>query len=227
MGELILSLVPLAIVAALQPPQVIALVILMQTKRGTVNGWAYFAGMAAFRLTLGAIFWMLISNVERSIETAGGRFEIFVGAILTVLGFLLLVYALRQGLTARNPDEAAMSWLVKLESATTNQAALMGLAFLAMDPKDWLVDISAVDLIAGADLSGRDSLLAYLVYVLLAQSVLLVPLVMALVSPLKAHEILARLKNWLERYERQIMVLIAALLGCFFLYAGLEQLGMF
>ena len=227
MGELILSLVPLAIAAALQPSQVIALVILMQTKKGVVNGWAYFTGMTAFRLTLGCIFWVLISHVERSIETAGGRFEIFVGALLTVLGFLLLVYALRQGLTTRNPDEAAMSWLIKLETAEPKQAALMGLAFLAIDPKDWLVDISAVDLIAAADLGGRDSLLAYLVYVLLAQSVLLIPLVMAFVNPLKAHESLAKLRVWLERYERQIMVLVAVSLGCLFLYAGLEQLGMF
>lgn len=227
MGELIFSLVPLAIAASLQPPQVIALVILMGTKRGAANGWAYFAGMAAFRLTLGAIFWVLISTVEETIEVAGGRFDVFVGAVLTVLGFLLLVYALRQGLTARNPDEAAMSWMEKLQAARPTQSALAGIAFLALDPKDWLVDISAVDLIAAADLRGWDSLLAYLVYVLLAQSVLLIPLIMALASPLKAQESLEGLKSWLQRHERGIMVLFAAFFGCFFMYSGLARLGVF
>ena len=94
MSELILSLVPLAIAASIQPPQVIALVVLMQTKQGASNGWAYVVGMAAFRLAFGAIFWFAISTVEQTIEVSGDRFEIFVGAVLTVLGLLLLVSAI-------------------------------------------------------------------------------------------------------------------------------------
>jgi hypothetical protein len=227
MRELIFSLVPLAIAASLQPPQVIALVILMQTRQGVANGWAYFGGMVAFRLTLGGVFWVLISNVEAAIEGTGGRFDIFVGAILIVLGFLLLVYALRQGFTDRNPDQAAMSWMEKLQAAKPLQAALVGVAFLALDPKDWLVDIAAVDLIAAADLSGLDSLLAYLVYVLMAQALLLIPLIMLLVTPEKAKQSLGRLGQWLDRHERTITILVALMFGCFFLYAGLERLGVF
>jgi hypothetical protein len=111
MRELIFSLIPLAIAATLQPPQVVAMVILMQTQQGAANGWAYFGGMAVFRLTLGGVFWVLISNVEAAVEGKGGRFDIFVGAVLMVLGFLLWVSALRQGFIDRNPDEVAMSWM--------------------------------------------------------------------------------------------------------------------
>jgi len=225
MSELILSLVPLAIAACLQPPQVIALVILMQTKQGAANGWAYVTGMAAFRLVLGTIFWFLISAVEQTVETSGGRFDIFVGAVLAVLGFLLLVYALRQGISGRIPDEPAVSWMEKLGDAKPLHAALVGIAFLALDPKDWLVDISAVDLIAAADLSGWKSISTYLIYILLAQSVLLIPLMMALISPLKAQRSLDGLKSWLERHERTIMVSFAVLFGCIFIYSGLARLG--
>ena len=52
MVELIFSMIPLGVAAALQPPQVIALVILLQTGRGVVNGLAYITGMSAFH-TLG------------------------------------------------------------------------------------------------------------------------------------------------------------------------------
>ena len=60
------------------------------------------------------------------------------------------------------------------------QAALVGVAFLALDPKDWLTKLAAVDLIAAADLSGMASLVAYLIFTLLAQSVLLIPLMLVL-----------------------------------------------
>lgn len=227
MSELIFSLIPLAIAATLQPPQVIAMVVLMQTQQGAANGWAYFGGMAAFRLTLGGIFWVLISKVEATIESTGGRFDIFVGALLTVLGFLLFVYALRQGFTNRNPDEVTMSWMEKLQAVKPLQAGLIGISFLALDPKDWLVDITAVDLIAAADLSGQDSFLAYLVYILMAQALLLIPLVMLLATPEKATKVLGRLSGWLDRHERTITILVAIIFGFFFLYAGLERLGVF
>ena len=225
MSELILSLVPLAIAASIQPPQVIALVVLMQTKQGASNGWAYVVGMAAFRLAFGAIFWFAISTVEQTIEVSGDRFEIFVGAVLTVLGLLLLVSALRQGTSASIQDEPAVSWMEKLQTVKPMQAAWVGIAFLALDPKDWLVDISAIDLIAAADLGGWESLLTYFVYILLAQLVLLIPLIMALVNPQKAQESLERLKVWLEKHERTVMVLFSILLGCLFIYSGLAHLG--
>lgn len=224
MGNLFLSLIPLAIAAALQPPQVIALVILMQTPNGVPNGWSYFAGMTTFRLSLGLVSWVVISNVETGIEGSGGRFDIFVGAVLSVLGLLMLIYALRIIFTARDVDDATGSWLQKLESATPLQSALIGVAFLALDPKDWLVDISAIDLIAAADLSGPGSLLIYLIYVLMAQALILIPLVIAIVDIQKAQTGLNRLKVWLDRHEHTIMIVIALLLGSYFLLTGLNHL---
>jgi len=105
MTELILSLIPLAIAAALQPPQVIALVILLQTRRGVANGLAYIVGMIFFRLFLGGIFWVLISNVEKTVETKGGNFSLLVGTVILVLGILMLVHALREGFSAHGEDE--------------------------------------------------------------------------------------------------------------------------
>lgn len=225
--ELLLALVPLAVGAALQPPQVIALIVLLQTPRGLANGLAYVGGMTAFRLTLGALFWVLVSKVEQVVEAEAGQFDLIVGAVLTVLGLVLAVHALRRGLSARVVDDAAATWLQKLQSLSPGQAALVGIGFLALDPKDWLMDLAAVDLVAAADLSGLASLLAYLWFVLLAQSLVLIPLLFVLAKPQKALKSLASLNAWLEQHTRAIEIAVAALLGIFFLYAGLERFGMF
>jgi len=225
MAELILSLIPLVLAAALQPPQVIALVVLLQTRRGTLNGLAYIIGMVAFRLFLGGSFWVLVSSVEESVETAGGNFSLLVGALLLAVGILMLVYALRRGFSAQGEDEAAASWLDKLQDVSPLRAALAGVAFLALDPKDWLVDISAINLIANADLSNLESLLSFLVYILMAQFLLLIPLILSFFLPQRTQNGLTRITVWMKQQERAIEIVFALIFSLLFLKIGLDLLG--
>jgi threonine/homoserine/homoserine lactone efflux protein len=225
MAGLLFSLVPLAFAAALQPPQVIALVVLLQTRQGMTNASAYIAGMVAFRLVLGATFWVLISGLESAVESTDGDFSLLVGTLLVVLGLLMLVYALRRSLSAPDEDDAAASWLDKLDAVSPLQAGLLGVAFLALDPKDWIIDISAINLIADADLSGPTSFWAYIIYILMAQSLLWVPLILTLVIPRWTQRSLVTFNTWMKQHERLIEMIVAFVFGLLFLYIGLEQLG--
>ena len=225
MAELTLSLISLAVAAALQPTQVVAMIIVLQTRLGAANGLAYLGGMTAFRLALGGTSWVLLSGLEGSIESGGGDFNIFGGALLVVLGVLMVVHALRRGFSAPSEDQAAASWLEKLETISPPQAFVVGLAFLALDPRDWIIDISAVNLIAEADLSNTRSLLVYLAYIMLAQSLLWIPIVLTWVIPDRARRGLARLSAWTRDHETGIEVATATIFGLLFLVIGLEHLG--
>jgi threonine/homoserine/homoserine lactone efflux protein len=227
MVELTLSLISLASAATLQPPQVIAMIILLQTRLGTINGLGYLAGMTTFRLALVAAAWIHFSSLESSIETSGGNFGILVGTILVVLGLLMLIYALRRGFSASDEDETATSWLDKLEAVSPAQAFLVGIAFLALDPRDWIIDISAINLIAEADLSSVKSILGYLAYILLAQSLLWIPLLFTLLSPERADSGLATLNSWMKKNARSIEITVAIIFGLVFLAIGVEHLGVF
>jgi len=188
MNDLVLLLIPLAIGAALQPPQIIAMIVLLQTKRGKVNGFAYVGGMTLFHIVLGAIFWFITTGVESSVESDGGQFNLVVGSIMALLGLLLLIHALRRVFSAKGMDEAAGDWLLKVQSLTPLHAALLGIAFLALDPEDWLFGLIAIDAIAAADLSGAASLITYLLYILMVQSLLLIPLLITIVFPQHTHK---------------------------------------
>jgi len=227
MNELILSLVPLAVAATLQPPQVISFVVLLQTQRGKANALAYLAGMSAFRLVIGGVFWVLASHVEATIESAGTEFSPLVGTVLAVLGLLLLVYALRRIFSAPDEDQAAVSWLDKLDAVSWQQAFLVGLAFLALDPKDWITDIAAVNLIADADLSGSANLLTYLGYILLAQFLLIMMFVITIALPRKSQRFLTELNTWMKQNDRVIELAVAIIFGLLFLFIGLERIGMY
>ena len=225
MPDLLFPIISLALAAALQPLQVIAMLVLLQTAGGKINGLAYLGGMVAFRLALALIFWWLVSGVEAAIEGEGGNFNALTGTVMVLLGLLLLIFALRQLFSAQSEDQAAASWMGKLETITPRRAALVGVAFLALDPKDWLIDLSAIDLIAAADLNGMQSGFAYLVYILLALALLLIPLVFTAIFPAKAQISLGRLNAWLNTHERSIEIIIAIIFGLMFVYIGLESLG--
>ena len=227
MLDLLLALIPLAIGAALQPTQFMALILLLQTDRPVVNAWAFIGGMVVFHLGLGGIFWVLFTRVETYIETGGAQFENVVGTVLLLLGLMLLVYALRRIFGAEKGDEAAASWLEQLGSVTPIKAALVGFGLLALDPKDWLFTLAAVDLIVGADLGNIESLFAFLLFILMVQSLLITPTIYVMVAPESSKRRFNSLSLWLARNERAIEITVAIILGVYFVYVGLETLGVF
>ncbi len=228
MIELMVILIPLTIGAALvQLPQVIILIFLLHTRRGVANGLAYVGSKTAFHLILGGLLWLFMSGVETSVEAAGGQFSLVVGAGLSVAGLVLLVYALRTVFSAPDDDAAAAGWLDKLESVSPWQAALVGIALLALDPKDWLFTLSGVELIAAADLSSSASLLVYLLFILLVQSFLLGLLLLRLIAPDRAQQWLGAINAWLKQYMRLFKIGGSVLLGGYLLAEGLQQLGLF
>ena len=185
------------------------------------------SGMTAFRLALGALFWVLLSGVEEAVESGGGQFGLIVGTVMVVLGIALLFYGLRYAFSANEGEEAEPTWLSKLGDVTPAKAALIGFAMLALDPKDWLADLAAVDMVAAADLSGVASLLAYLWYALISLSLVFIPWILVLVAPQKADESLNSMNAWLGRHSRTIVIAVAVLLGAYFLYSGLGMIGVF
>ena len=225
MDSLLLSLVPLALAAAFQPPQIIAFVVLLQTKRGMLNGLGFIIGMFLFRLVLGIGFWFLASNLEESVESTGGRFGILVSGVFMVLGLLLLVNALRSAFSGPE-EEQASSWLDNLQDVSPMRAGLVGMTFLALDPKDWITDLAAVNLIADADLIGSANLIAYLLYLLMALSLMLIPFFFMLVFPQQARRVLGKLNGWLERNSRIIEIGTAILFGLIFISVGVGGLGL-
>ncbi|HMQ56232.1 MAG TPA: GAP family protein [Anaerolineae bacterium] len=230
MLELLLILVPLGLGAAVvQLPQIAVPMFLLQIRPGPANGVAYVGSTTVVHLILGAVLWMVATRVETSVEReGGGPFSLVLGTTLAVLGLMLLVYAARLFFSVPDEGDAATtSWLDKMQSVSPGRAALLGVALLVLDPKDWVFTLSAVELIVAADLSGVASLLTYLVFVLVVQSLLLALLALTLLSPQRAQEWLGGLNVWLKRHMRTLKIGGSGLLGVYLLFTGLKHFGLF
>jgi hypothetical protein len=226
--ELLLILFSLAVGGAVQPPQVAAGILLLLSERGILNNLAFNGAMIAWRLGQGLFFWYVLSQVETAVESGHSRFSVVMGMALLVLGIVFLVYAARRLFQTSGPNEATddmpsgMTSLVR--DATPSKAAMLGLAFVAIDVKDWLLTMAAVNVIVEADVSPALSVALYLLYILLVQSVTLVPLIVRMIFPTRATTMLAALDSWLEKHDRILTAAMLALMGIIFVALGFEQL---
>jgi membrane-bound metal-dependent hydrolase YbcI (DUF457 family) len=122
-------------------------------------------------------------------------------------------------------EEMPSGMLGLVRGATPRKAALLGLAFVAVDAKDWLLTVAAVNVIADADVSPGLSVALYLLYILLVQSVTLIPLALRVIFPTRSITLLTALTIWLKKHDRVLTAAMLALMGAVFIVLGFEQLG--
>jgi hypothetical protein len=100
-----------------------------------------------------------------------------------------------------------------------------GAGYIAINGKLWVLTLGAITAIAEAHVDARLSILTFLLFVALAQSVQLTILVFATSSLSWSAEVLDRFAAWLRRYSRVITVGLSVIFGTWFLFKALAKLG--
>lgn len=223
MADLWGTLVPLAAAGALVPIQIVILVLLLRAPGGVRVGAAFVAGMTTVRLLQGAIFGLLLSGAD---EMQGGNGPDTIGsAVLLVLAVLFFVTAARAMLTGDDPDAPPSRWMSVTESLAWPKAFAFGAGFLAIAPKFWVFTLSAIAAIEEADLDRSGAILAFLVFVVLTQAILLTLVAVRALAPRRSAALLAALSAWFERHNRSIVVVLGLVFGTSFAIKGLDGLG--
>jgi predicted transporter len=92
MGDAIGQVLPTAVGIAISPFPIVAVVLMLVTARGRVNGPAFTLGWVIGLASLGAI----LLSVARRVDSSGRGESTELSVVMLVLGVLLLVAALRQ-----------------------------------------------------------------------------------------------------------------------------------
>lgn len=224
MGSMIVALLPYILGSALVPLQIIIGLLLLQSpNQGLLKGIAYVGGMTLTRLLQGAAFGLFLGESVAASAGAGGKGPV-VATLLLVLGILLLVTAYKKWRKQPDPDEPPPKWLTAIDSATPWQALGIGLTLPLIAIKLWVFTLSALATIATAQLGLQQGAIAYLIFILLAQSLLLLPLALRLVMPQQSKAILDRASAWLTAHNRPIVIGVSLVFGLLFLQSGLSGL---
>ena len=225
MGSVLVSLLPFVIGSAVVPVQVIIDILLLKSpEQGGFKALAYVGGMTTVRLLQGLIFGLILTgSAAATAEESSGKGPV-VSTLLLLLGILLLITVYKQWRKDTDPDDPPPKWLAMIDSLTPLKAFGIGFGLLAVGAKFWVFTLSALAVIGEAQLGQPASTVAYLLFVLLTESLLLLPIVIRIVVPNQSATLLQGMSVWLTKYNRPIVIAVSLVFGLLFLYQGASGL---
>lgn len=212
MGQALGQVLPLAVGVAISPVPIIAVILMLGTRRGRVNGPVFLAGWAAGLAVVGAIV-LLASNGASS--GGGGPPSTWRSILDLVVGVLLVFVALRawRGRPRGSEEPELPGWLRAVDTFTPRRSAALAVALAAVNPKNLLLTIAAASAIGQADAGTGGQVIALAVFVLVATLGPGLPVVAARALGDRADELLADVKRWMARHNGAIMTVICLVLA--------------
>ena len=212
MGEAIGQVLTFGVGVALSPIPIIAVVLMLATPRGRVNGPAFLAGWILGLAVVGTVVLLAASGAEASEN--GGPSE-GLSIVKLALGVLLLVVALRQWRERPqdDTDPELPKWMRTIDSFTPVRAGGIAIALSAVNPKNLLLTVGAGAAIAQTGASTGYQAVALAVFVLLGTLGPGVPVGIYFLMRSRATAILEDMRGWMARENATIMAVLCLIIG--------------
>lgn len=224
MLELLGEILPYALTIAISPVPIIAVILMLMSPRPRALGLAYLVGwLLGIVVATGAF--TLLAGVLPEAEDSSAPKPVAV-IIQIVLGVLLLLLAVKQWRSRpKNGAEAELpKWMQGINSMKPGVGLGLGFALEAVNPKNLLVAVAAGLAIGQRPFSTGATVVALLVFTLIAALTVLISVLLLLLMPAKAAEILEQIKAWLTANNTAIMMVLFVVLGGQLLGKGLGGL---
>jgi Sap, sulfolipid-1-addressing protein len=211
-GVAIGGALPLAVGVALSPVPIIAVVLMLTTRRARVNGPMFVAGWLAGLAVVGAI---ALSIAGPAGASSSGAPATWVSWLKLALGLLLLLVAARQFRgRPRNGTQADLpSWMAKIDEIKPLPAAGLAAALAGVNPKNLLLVVAGAAAIAQTGISGGQQAIAYLVFALVGTIGVGAPVGIYFAMGARSEKPLAGLKDWMTQHNAVIMAVLCLLIG--------------
>ena len=212
MGDAIGQMLPAAVGVAISPVPIIAVVLMLVSRRGRANGPAFVVGWVLGLAVLGGV---LLAVANSAGASDGGEPKTWVGVVKILLGALLLLVALREwrGRPRGDAEPATPKWMGALDSFTPVKALGAGALLSSVNPKNTLLVAAGAAAIAGAGLSTGSEVVAYALFVVIATIGVAAPIVISIVLGDRSAEVLDDLKRWMAANNAVIMAVLLLVLG--------------
>ena len=211
-GSAIGHAIPFGIAVALSPFPIIAMVLVLATPRGAVNGAALALGSLAGLITVGGGLLVIANLLDPS---DGGDPADWVSVAKLGLAVVLIRLAVMQWrkrpVAGATPELPA--WMATFDDITAARAAGMGVLLSAVNPKNLVLVIAAAAAIADTGTAAGAQAAGLAVFVALAMLGVTVPLTMSLLLGVRADPILAGVREWMARESATIMTAILILIA--------------
>lgn len=225
MSSTLVDLLPLILGSAIVPVQIVMVILLLTgEKQGPLKAIMFVSGMTLVRLAQGVVFGLILTGGSTDAAGADEGTAYIKSTLLLVLGILLLITAYRSFRYEPDLDAPPPRWLTMLESASPLTALAMGGGLILIAAKLWVFTLGALSIIGEAELGQPASTITFSLYILLAESLLIISILIRLIFPTKAADLLGTIGDWLELHNNQIVMVVSLIFGILFAYQGLTGL---
>jgi threonine/homoserine/homoserine lactone efflux protein len=212
MGQAIGQSLPAAIGIALSPFPIVAVVLMLVTPRGHLNGPAFVVGWLVGLAIVGAI---ALSVLEGADASSDGGPATWVSWLNLALGVLLLLLGVRQfrGRPRAGDAVATPKWMGALDTFSPAKAAGAGVLLSSLNPKNLLLAVAGAAAIAEVGISTGDEIVAWLVFMLVASISVGAPVVVYFVMGDRARPMLEKVMDWMAQNNAVIMAVLLLVIG--------------
>jgi hypothetical protein len=223
MGQGISEVLTFAIAVAISPIPIIAVILMLFSARAKVNGPAFLLGWVVALAAVSTVVYVLAhdGNVATS-STASD--SVSWGKIALGAGFLLLARRQWRRRPAPGADAEMPKWMGHIDTLSPLRAAGLGVALVAVNPKNLILTIGSAAGLAQLGLSTSDAIVATAVFVALASVTIAGPVVYALVGGVRARTALDSAKAWLGVHNAAVMTVLFLVFGVDLIAKGLPPL---
>ena len=221
MGQAIGDSLPLAIGVAISPIPIIAIILMLLSKRAATNSASFLVG---WFIGIAVVLSIVVAVSGTATLTTSSGPATGVSWIKVVLGVLLLLVGLRDWRKRpKGGEEATLpKWLTTVESITPPKAGGLGILLSAVNPKNLLLLVGGGVAIAQGATTTGDKAVAMIVFIVIAVSTVALPVILNLTMGQRARAILDSLNNWLKNNNATVMAVLILVIGFVLIGKGIS-----
>ncbi len=218
MGAAIGQILSFAVGVAISPVPVIAVILMLFSKKATVNSLSFLLGWVLGLLGAGLIVLALgLTASDGGPSTTSGWIKILLGVLFLALGVKQWKSRPKKG------EHAAMpGWMSAIDDFGVRQSFGIAVLLSAINPKNLGLTIAAGASVSAAGLSTTDEIIVIVVFVVIASLTVAAPVILNLVLGSKAEHTLTEMKEWLIDNNATVMAVLFVVIGAKLLGDGIS-----
>jgi len=220
-AEAIAAILPFAVGIMVSPIPIVAVILMLFTRRATANGPAFLVGWVVGLTLLGTVGYAAAALLGWGDGSDESATEVQWWRVL--LGLVLLVLAFRTWRKATEPDhvEELPRWMADIDELTPAKAFVLAVALSSVNPKNLVLGLGAMTSLATLGASTDEVIAGIAAFVAIASLTVAAAVAYRLVGGEPAQRRLSALQAWLKTHNDAVMAVLLLVFGVLLLSEGL------
>jgi len=223
MAEGISAVLTFAVGVAISPVPIIAVTLMLFSRRARVNGPAFLLGWVLAVAVVSGVAYTLADQADAATSSTAAD-TIAWGKIVFGVLFLLLAARNWRSRPARGTQPEMPKWMAGVDGLTPLKAFGLGLLLAGPNPKNLMLSASAGAALAGLGLPAGEAVGSLIVFIVIASLSIAAPVFYYLIGGDNAKARLDELKDWLILHNNAVMAVLLLVFGAKLIADGLPPL---